>query len=68
MKENSNFKIVKVIKTTSKTILNYLLLSITFNDKYQRSQLDFLNLSIQHKGHHGKKPNLNITLLLLLGL
>ena len=32
-KKNSNFKIVKVMKSTSKIILNHLLLSITFNDK-----------------------------------
>ena len=69
-KENSNFKIAKVMKSTSKTKLNHLLLSITFNDKYWRSQLDFLQLSIQHKnkGHHEKKSNLNKDFLLLLGL
>ena len=33
MKENSNFKIVKVMKSTSKTRLDHLLLSITFNHK-----------------------------------
>ena len=32
MKENLNFKIVKVMKSMSKTRLNHLLLSITFND------------------------------------
>jgi hypothetical protein len=37
MEENSNFKIVKVMKSTLKIILNHLLLSITFNDKYWRS-------------------------------
>ena len=65
-----NFKIVKVVKSTSKTRLNHLLLSITFNDKYWRSQLDVLYTSIQHnnKGHHEKKSNLNNALLLLLGL
>ena len=70
MKENSKFKIVKVMKSTSKTRLNHLLLRITFNDKYRRSQLDFLHLSIQHnnKGHHEKKSSLNNTLLLFLGL
>jgi hypothetical protein len=45
MEENYNFKILKVVKSTSKTILNHLLLSIIFNDKYYRSQLDFLHLS-----------------------
>ena len=34
MKENSNFKIVKVTKSTSKTKLNHFLLTITFNNKY----------------------------------
>jgi hypothetical protein len=37
MKENSNFKSVKVMKSTSKTRLKHLLLSITFSDKYWRS-------------------------------
>ena len=60
MKEKFNSKIVKVMKSTSKTKLDHWLLSITFNDKYCRSQLDFLHLSIQHKkeGHHEKKSNL----------
>ena len=51
----------------SKTRLNHLLLSITFNDKYWGSQLDFLHLSNQHnnKGHREKKSNLINTLLLL---
>ena len=34
MKENLNFKIVKVMKFISKTKLKHLLLSITFNNKY----------------------------------
>jgi hypothetical protein len=34
MKNNSNFKIVKVMKSTFKTILKHLLSSITFDDKY----------------------------------
>ena len=70
MKENSNFKIVMVMKSMSKVWLNHLLLSITFNDKYWRSQLDFLHLSAQHinKDCHEKKSNLNNALLLLLGL
>jgi len=35
MKEkNTNFKIVKVMKSTFKIILNPLFLSITFDDKY----------------------------------
>ena len=34
MKENSNFKIIEVVKSTSKTILKHLLLSITFDAKY----------------------------------
>ena len=70
MKGNSNFKIVKVMKFTSKLKLNHLLLSISFSDKYSRSQLDVLHLSIQHnnKVHHAKESNLNNALLLLLGL
>ena len=32
MKENSNFKIVKVLKSMSKTILDHLFLSIVFTD------------------------------------
>ena len=70
MKENSNFKIVKVMKFMSKTALDHLLLSIIFNDKHWRSQLDFLHLSIQHnnKGHPKNKSNLENALLLCLGL
>ena len=70
MKENSNFKIFKVMKSTFKTKLNHFLLSIAFIDKYLRSQLDFLNLSTQHnkEGHHDKNSKLNNALLLLLGL
>ena len=70
MKENSNFKIVKVMKSMSKTRIYHLLLSIIFNNKYWRSQLDFLHFSIQHnnKAHHENKSNLNNALLLLLGL
>ena len=69
MKENFNFKIIKVMKSTSKTKLNQLLLSITYNEKYWRSSLDFLHLSIQHnnKGHHENKSNSNNALLLRLG-
>ena len=57
MKENFNFKIVKVMKSMFKTRLNHLLFNIPFNDKYWRSQLDFLHLSIQHnnKGHNEMK-------------
>ena len=33
-KKNSQLKIVKVIKSTSKTILNHLLLRIAFDAKY----------------------------------
>ena len=70
MKENSKFKIAKVVKSMSKTKLNHLLLSITFNEKYWWSQLDSLHLSIQHnnEGHHEKKSSLNNALLLLLDL
>ena len=39
---------VKAVKSTSKTRLDHLFLSVTSNDKYLRSQLDFLHLSIQH--------------------
>jgi hypothetical protein len=69
MKRNFNFKIGKVMKSTSKTKLNHLLLSVSFSDKYSRSQLDSLHLSTQHnnKVHYGKKSNLNNALLLLLG-
>jgi hypothetical protein len=58
------------MKSTPKIRLNHLLLSITFNDKYWRFKLGFLHLSVQHnnKGRHEKKPNLNISLLLLLSL
>ena len=34
MKKKSNFKIFKVIKSTSTTEFNHVLLSITFNDKF----------------------------------
>ena len=66
---NSNSKIVKFMKFTSKTGLNHLLLSITSNDKYWRCQLDFLHSSIQHykKIIVKKKPNLNNKLVLCLG-
>ena len=71
MNKSSNFKVVKVMKSTIKTGLNHLLLSITFNDKHQRSQLGFRVLSVQHnyKGHDREnKFYLGNTLLLLLGL
>ena len=70
MKENSNFKIIKVMKPMSKNWINHLLLSNAFNDKYWISQLDLLHLSIQHnnKCHYENKPNSNNTFLLLLGL
>ena len=57
------------MKSTSKTELKHLLLNITFNNKYCRSQHDFLHLSLQHnnKGHYGKKLNPYNDLLLLLG-
>ena len=45
-KKNSNFKIVKIMRFMSKTRLIQLLLSIIVNDKFWRSQLDILNLSI----------------------
>ena len=69
MNKNSYFKIVDVMKSTSKTELKHLLLNITFNNKYCRSQHDFLHLSLQHnnKGHYGKKLNPYNDLLLLLG-
>jgi hypothetical protein len=34
MKENSNFKIVKVVKSTCKAKLNHMLVSITWNNKH----------------------------------
>ena len=46
MEEYSNFKIVKVMKSMSKPNLNQLLLSITSNDKYWRSQLHILHLRV----------------------
>ena len=66
----SNFKIFKVMKSTSKIKLNHFLLSIIFNNEFWRPQLESLHLSIQHNniGHHEKNPDLNNTLLLLLGL
>ena len=69
--KNSDFNIVKVMKYTSKKKLDHLLLSIILYDKYWRSQLDILHLSIQHnnRGHTKKiKLILNNVLLLLLGL
>ena len=72
MKENSNIKIAKFMKFMSKTKLNHLLLSITFNDNYciEDLNLSILHLSIQHnnKSHHEKKSNLNNAFLLLLNL
>ena len=58
------------MKSTFNTRLYHLLLSITFKEKYWRSQLDFIHLSIQlnNKGHHEKKSNLNNDVLLFLGL
>ena len=66
MKENSNLKWIKVMKSTSKLKLKHLLLSITFNDNFWSSQLDFLHLSIKYdnKDHHEKKFKLNNALLL----
>ena len=51
----------QLVKSTSKTKLNHLLLSITFYDKYCKSQLNSLHLSTQHnnKGHCAKKSNLS---------
>ena len=34
-KKTSNFKILKVMKSTSKTKLHHLFLSITFNDHFE---------------------------------
>ena len=55
--EKSNFKIFKFMKSTSKTKFTLLLLSITFNDKFWRSQLNILCLFNLHnnKGHHEKE-------------
>ena len=44
--KNPNFKIFKVMKSKSKTRFNQLHLSIAFNDKFWRSKLDILHLSI----------------------
>ena len=41
-----NVKKYNVMKTTSKTIFNQLHLTATFNDKFWRSKLDILLLSI----------------------
>ena len=46
MKRNSNLKIFKVMQSTTKSRFNHLLLSITFDDKFSRVQLDALRLSI----------------------
>ena len=43
-----DFKLFKVMKSTSKNGFSYYLLSNTFNGKFQRSHLDILNLSTQH--------------------
>jgi hypothetical protein len=69
VKDNSNFKIVKAMKSMSKTTLHHLLLSIIFNAKHGGSQLDFLHLIIQHnnKDHPKNKSDLDNALLLLLG-
>ena len=45
---NSNFKIFKVMKSTSKTKFSPYHLSITFNDKFWKSHLVILCLSTQH--------------------
>ena len=45
MKMHIRFKIVKVMKFTSKTKRSYLLLSITLNDRFQRSNLRIPHLS-----------------------
>ena len=70
MKSKFNFKICKVIKFTLKTIFNHVLLTITFNDKFWRSKLNILHLSIEHnnKSHNNQKSDLNNTLLIILGL
>ena len=68
MKMKSNFRIFKVMKSTSKTIFRHYVLSGIFNDKFWRSHLDILYRSTQHSNaEHHEKKNLNNTLLLLLG-
>ena len=56
--KESNFKIAKFMKSTSKTKLNHLLLSITFDAKYWRPRLDILYFIIEHnnRGHHKRIP------------
>ena len=44
--KNSNFKIFKVMKSIFKSKFNHVLLNINYNDKFWRSQLDMLHLSI----------------------
>ena len=72
-KLKSNFKMVKVMNSASKTILNHLLLPIAFDGKYWLSQLHILHSSIQHnnRGHHKERElnfNSNNVLLLLVSL
>ena len=63
-------KIVKFMKSASKTKLHHLLLSITSDAKYWTSQLHILHLTIEHnnEGYHKKNSKLNNGLLLLLDL
>ena len=44
--EKSNFKIFKVMKSTSNSIFSHYLLSITFDDKFLKTHIDILYSSI----------------------
>ena len=45
MEKHSKFKIFKVMKFTFKTRFSQLLLRITFDDRFRRSNIDILYLS-----------------------
>ena len=49
MRRKSNFKIFKVMKSTSKTKFSHYLLRNTLNDKFWRSYVDILYLSTMKK-------------------
>ena len=56
-KKIPNSKYLRSSNLCSEIIFNHVLLSITFNDKFWRFQLDILHLSLQHniRVHHEKK-------------
>ena len=69
MKRKSSFKIFKVMKSMSKTIVSYHHLSSILNDKFWRFHIDSLvpNTTIECTIEE-KKSNSNNTLLQLLGI